>query len=108
MKRPLTTKQQFWRDHICAAQQSGMSYAAYAKEHGLNSKALYRWAMTLRHKGLMEPETPAFVQLSVNPPAKSDRVLDQRSAAVIVRLPNAVEIKLLELNREALQWLASL
>ena len=46
MQKPLTAKQQYWFDHICAAQRNGQTLSAYAEAHQLNIKALYNWRWT--------------------------------------------------------------
>jgi len=43
MSKPLTVKQQFWFDHISAAQASAHPLSDYAAEHNLSVKALYNW-----------------------------------------------------------------
>lgn len=106
MKQPLTSKQQFWRDHIVAAQRDQLTYAEYAKQHRLNLKALYNWSMTLRRKGLLEQPASNFVELKV------DKALPTHSAASVtearVRLVNGVELALSDVNEQTLRWLASL
>lgn len=32
-----------WREHVAACAQSGLTGAAYCREHGLNPKCFYRW-----------------------------------------------------------------
>ncbi len=41
MQKPLTFKQQYWFDHISAAQRNGQLLSAYAKAQQLNVKAPY-------------------------------------------------------------------
>lgn len=108
MTQTLTTKQRFWRDHIQAAQNSGLSYAAYAKANSLNPKALYRWALTLRRKGLLGGVPSAFVQVALSPAMPKEPHSLSSVAPVIVRLPNGVALELRELSGKSLQWLASL
>lgn len=100
----LTKKQQFWRDHILAAKKEQLSYAEYAKRHDLNRQALYNWSLALRRKGLLDPPTPAFVELKVESSVSSLWSLPHAR----VRLANGVELELPGLNEQALRWLAAL
>lgn len=100
----LTKKQQFWRNHILAAKKEQLSYAEYAKRHGLNRQALYNWSVTLRRKELLEPSTPAFVELKVEPPVSPL----PPSTRARVRLANGVELELTGLNEQLVRWLAAL
>lgn len=100
----LTKKQQFWRDHLLAAKKEQLSYAEYAKRHGLNRQALYNWSMTLRRKELLKQSTPAFVELKVEPSVPTL----PPSARARVRLANGVELELPGLNEQTLRWLAAL
>ncbi|HTF83007.1 MAG TPA: hypothetical protein VL987_00410 [Cellvibrio sp.] len=106
MEQPLTNKQQFWREHVLAAQRSNLSYAKYAKEHDLSVQALYSWSTTLRRKGLLETVTSAFVEL------RADQVPSDPAPRLPVearvRLANGVELELTALNEHTLRWLASL
>lgn len=106
MKQPLTSKQRFWRDHIVAAQAGPLTYAHYAKQHGLNIKALYNWSMTLRRKGLLEQPGSAFVELKV------EKIFPTQGAAsppeAHVRLVNGVELASTGINEQTLRWLALL
>jgi|SRR5690606_18512455 len=100
----LTKKQQFWRDHILAAKTQQLSYAAYARRHGLNRQALYNWSMMLRRKGLLAQQTPAFVEVKIERPAVGPESLIRAR----VRLANGVELELPGLNEQTLRWLAAL
>lgn len=44
----LTTKQQYWLNHITAAKQSKQAMSAYAVQHNLCVKALYSWKWQLK------------------------------------------------------------
>lgn len=105
MEPPLSDKQQFWRDHLLAAQASQLSYAQYAKKHNLNLKGLYYWSMTLRRKGLLDQPASAFVELMVKPAAQPHL---HPSSSLRARLPNGVVLELEGLNEQTLRWLASL
>jgi len=50
---PLTTKQQYWLDHLLACERSGQSMKDYAEQHGLSTSAFYAWKKTLRRKGVL-------------------------------------------------------
>ena len=40
-----------WREHVEAWASSGMSAAAYCREHGLNPKCFYRWRRIFEASG---------------------------------------------------------
>jgi hypothetical protein len=60
---PLTTKQQFWFDHLCACERSGQTMKDYAQHHGLSVGAFYAWKKTLRRKGVHGTSLPAAPSL---------------------------------------------
>ena len=53
MARKPTKRQQFWLEHIEAADRAGGSVAAYARAQGLKPKELYQWKALLRKAGLL-------------------------------------------------------
>ena len=106
MEQPLTSKQQFWREHVLAAQRSQLSYAKYAAEHDLNVQSMYSWSTTLRRKGLLDPPTSAFIEAKVDP-VRPD-LGSHLPMRVRVRLANGVELELSAVNEQTLRWLASL
>lgn len=104
MNMNLTSKQQFWRDHVLAAKRDQLTYADYAKQHDLNLQAMYSWSMTLRRKGMLEQEAPAFAEVKVERPAVSSAA----PTGVRVRLVNGVELEQGGLNEQLVKWLAAL
>ena len=63
----LTTKQQFWFDHVQAAIASEGSMAAYAAKHKLSAKALYAWKTRLSHKKLSaKPKRGSYLIATYN------------------------------------------
>jgi hypothetical protein len=60
---PLTTKQQFWFDHLCACDRSGQTMKDYAQHHDLSVGAFYAWKKTLRRKGVIGTAPPAAPSL---------------------------------------------
>lgn len=46
----LTTKQQFWADHLQQADAFDGSIANYARNAGLSPKALYQWRTILKQR----------------------------------------------------------
>ena len=47
------SKQTFWLGHIEQAKAQKLSLAAYAKQHNLSDKSLYRWKTVLTQRGLL-------------------------------------------------------
>ena len=71
MNNPLTPKQQYWSDQLQKAESSGLSLAAYAREHNIPLAKLYQWRSTLRQKQSPAPEELSFAQVvsTVSPSA---------------------------------------
>lgn len=51
---PITERQQFWLDHIQAADAFDGSIADYARSEGLKPKELYSWKGILARRGLLD------------------------------------------------------
>jgi len=88
--QPLTTKQQYWLDHISQARSAGMSLSSYAEQENLSLKALYNYQTILRRKGLIEQDS-RFIRLSPNqastPPAGNTLVRITLLNGVCVDMP---------------------
>lgn len=56
---PITERQQFWLDHVRAAEDFDGSIADYARSEGLKPKELYSWKGILDRRGLLSDEAPA-------------------------------------------------
>lgn len=104
MSKLLTTKQQYWFDHITAAQQYGQSLSVYAAQHQLSLKALYRWRWRLAQLHNVSPQavsTPRdFIQ--VLPPDLPSR---QDQTPVVVLLRNGVRVQFAALTPAVLAML---
>lgn len=48
-----------WRGHVLTQLDSGLSAAAYCREHGLDAASFYRWKRVLRESGELPGETGA-------------------------------------------------
>jgi hypothetical protein len=55
-KTPITERQQYWLDHIRAADAFDGSIADYARSEGLKPKELYAWKGILARRGLLIAE----------------------------------------------------
>ena len=67
----LTQCQRYWLEHLGHAQERGQSLVAYAAEHALNLKSLYRYAHLMRERGEGKEthrERPRFVRVSAPEP----------------------------------------
>ena len=51
----LTERQQYWFDHLAAAEASGVSLKDYAHVHGLAVQSLYSGKQTLKRRGAWPP-----------------------------------------------------
>lgn len=103
MQKTLTDKQQFWFDHISAAQHSGQSLSVYAAIHQLNLKALYNWRWTFSKRDMSAPaKKTSFIK--VQPPSNR---LTSSSAPIIATLPNGIRLQFDVLTPEVLALLRS-
>ena len=55
--KPITERQQFWLDHLKAADDQGMTLVAYAKDNDLKVKDLYQWKTSLTRRGFWAAST---------------------------------------------------
>jgi hypothetical protein len=51
----LTSRQQFWLEHVEACEAAGVSMKAYAERRGLNLQSFYGWKGQLKRRGLLSP-----------------------------------------------------
>ena len=101
MPKPLTTKQQYWFDHIAAAQHNAQSLSDYAAQHNLSIKALYNWRWTFS-KRLENPAPTKTAFVKVLPPAPS---VTTREESAVVILPNGIRLQLSALTPALLTML---
>ena len=85
---PITQRQQYWLDHIQAAETFGGSIADYARSEGLKPKELYSWKGILARRGLLGTDAAAeskigFVRL----------VAPSRPLGMSLVLPNGVRLE---------------
>ena len=64
MQKSLTIKQQFWFNHVIAAESCSLPLSAYAAQHNLSAKSLYnwRWKFTQQNNSDMKKENP-FIKI---------------------------------------------
>src|SRR6056297_1727177 len=84
---PITERQQYWLDHIRAAEAFDGSIADYARSEGLKPKELYSWKGILDRRGLLD-----------RPPAETNdgfvRVIaTARPMGMSLVLPNGVRLE---------------
>lgn len=80
----ITERQQYWLEHIKAADASDGSLVAYAASHDLKVKDLYQWKTALARRGLLPGKAvkPAFVPVAACP----------APASCSLTLPNGVRL----------------
>ena len=64
VKSAITARQQYWLDHVNAAQASGGSLIQYAEANDLKVKDLYQWKTSLIKRGHLEKPASGFVAVS--------------------------------------------
>lgn len=84
----ITDRQQYWLDHIRAADESEGSLVAYAAAHDLKVKHLYQWKTALARRGVwpVKANKPAFV------PVKA-RSTSAPAMSCSISLPNGVRLQ---------------
>lgn len=101
MPKPLTAKQQYWFDHITAAQHNSQSLSDYAVQHNLSIKALYNWRWTFS-KRIEKPAPKKASFVKILPPASSFTTLEE---STVVILPNGIRLQLSALTPSLLSML---
>lgn len=74
MNEASTKKQQFWLDHIEAANSSGLSIVQYAKQHDIKAQSLYQWRNAMRHKPSTVSTQDTFTRVVTSTPLTCNRV----------------------------------
>jgi transposase len=100
----MNKKVEFWSAHVAAVKQEAISTSAYARQHGLSVKSLYRWQRVLHSGvGVTQPASagPSFVAVLVATPTVAP-VLS--GCTVIVSSGLRIDMATLP----APQWLAAL
>lgn len=84
----ITERQQYWLDHIQAADAFNGTRVEDAKVEGLKVKELYQWKTILMKRGfLAQPEPSAFV-------AVREAVCSSKPTQAALVLPNGARIEL--------------
>jgi hypothetical protein len=99
MSTPLTLKQQYWFDHITAAQQNSQALSDYAALHNLSTKALYNWRWTFSKKA-QAPVSKKSAFVKIIPPA-----ISANKEPDIVIFPNGIRLQLSALTPALLAML---
>ena len=100
----MNKKAEFWSAHVAAVKQEAISTSAYAKQHGLSVKSLYRWQRVLHSgAGITRPVTagPSFVAVRVATPTVAP--LSSRCTVIV---SSGLRIVMAMLPEP--QWLAAL
>jgi len=83
----LTERRQYWRQHVRACRDSGLTTIAYARQQGINVKSLYAARKALTNNGkLPKPQLPLFqkVQLAADPrPVQAQYQIQLPNGAVV-------------------------
>lgn len=99
MPKPLTVKQQYWFDHIAAAQHNSQSLSDYAAQHNLSLKALYNWRWTFS-KNSHKSSTKKTAFVKIIPP-----IISANEESAIVVLPNGIRLQFAALTPALLAML---
>ena len=63
----------FWRETIMNCQASGLTIAAFCRQHGLNAHAYYYWQRQIRNKLLKQQAEPAGLTQNSASPCHQDQ-----------------------------------
>ena len=83
MNEASTVKQQFWLDHIEAADSSGLSIAQYAKQHDIKAQKLYHWRSVIKSRSTSVSTKDTFTRVVTSTPLPSARVTLKLSCATL-------------------------
>ena len=88
MEEELTERQVYWLAHVRACDTTGQSTFAYAKAHGLQSRAMYKARQVLIEKGVWSNDKTARKH------SRFQRAQVQKAAAGSwqIQLPNGVTV----------------
>ena len=103
MTKPLSPKQQFWKNHIEQALSEKMSLSSYAKHYDLDVKALYTYKSLLQKKGVLPAPESGFAKINV-----VSKQTDVCPSLIHVRFPNGVILQLSDINPTVLASLMAL
>jgi transposase-like protein len=85
---------QFWARQLAAAESSGMTKAAYCRQHGLDYRTFYRWFRRMGDAATAPAASQALVPIAVRapspmvqPPAMTLRI----GADVSLSIPTSVD-----------------
>jgi hypothetical protein len=87
----LTTKQQYWLDHIQQAKSDNQSLSAYAQQHALDLKAMYHYHWLLRKRGFIDSlkKPSPFIKVTRPANAKAPTSL----SVVTLLFPNGIRLE---------------
>ena len=90
----------FWSRHVAAAEGSGLSRAAYCRQHGLDYGTFRRWARRMATESPARSDAQALVPLRVSTRQDdSDGALRlEVGAGAMLTLPRSIDLR----------WLAAL
>ena len=105
MPKTLTTKQQFWFNHVFAAKNCALPLSTYASQHNLCAKSLYnwRWKFAQQNSSDIKKENP-FIKIipSAKPMPKMNTAADHITQAT---LPNGIVLAMPNITPEILSML---
>ncbi len=88
--KSITERQQYWLDHLKAAEAQSLTLVSYAKANDLKVKDLYQWKTSLTKRGFWMTSTPpksskssGFVAVKAKP----------SSAVCSLVLPNGIRLE---------------
>jgi transposase-like protein len=96
--KTLKSRRQYWREHVGAWRRSGLSQAAYCRQHGLIPRQLSYWVRRTKADGCdVGPDALTLVPARVQP-AQPEALVLQNAQGWQLTLPATV----------SMEWLAAL
>lgn len=81
--KTITERQQYWLDHLKAADAGGISLVQYAEANELKVKDLYQWKTSLTKRGFWASSPSSFVAVKAKP----------STAVCSMVLPNGIRLE---------------
>ncbi len=83
----LSKTQRYWKKHVIAALQSGLTLQSYADQQGIKAQTLYDWKYRLNKIGALEINSPTDVAFQKIEITSSDY------SNCTINLPNGITVE---------------
>ena len=81
--KTITERQQYWLNHLKAAEEANITLTKYAEANDLKVKDLYQWKTSLTKRGFWVSQASSFIAVKAKP----------SSAVCSMVLPNGIRLE---------------